>query len=325
MKILNWLEGGLMEIIDVTLRDGGHAVDFDWPIGFAREYYSTLSRISDVNTIELGYWGQTSKTDNTFYNLDFDKVLDVTQKSKLNNVSVMIDYHYCSHDVKNYPTIKQNEISMIRMCARKEDMKHAVEFGKELKKYTGLNVSYNIFNASNYSKEEIDDISEIIKEWPFDYIYFADTHGDIDLTQCWDKFENFFNVCKKLGKKTGFHLHDHSGLAMVNYRELLKKEGLINSTDTSVCGMGKGSGNLRLEYVLSKQNISILADFILDYKHLLKMNPSPYELITSKYGVTDNYAKDGEKNNLDMFVFDSICSKISGVCKDSYSKDIFNE
>ena len=50
-----------MEIIDVTLRDGGFTCDFDWPMEFAQEYYELLSELG-VNLMELGYWKQTSKS-----------------------------------------------------------------------------------------------------------------------------------------------------------------------------------------------------------------------------------------------------------------------
>ena len=322
----------MVEIIDVTLRDGGHAVNFDWPMGFARDYYKTLSSMHQVGTLELGYWGQTSKTANTFYNLDYEKVCDVTEKAGLNNVSIMIDYHYCSHNLNDYPTHNQREISMVRMCARKEDMKEAILFGKELKNYTGLNVSFNIFNASNYSFEELTELSTQIKDWPFDYVYFADTHGDLDLTKDFSRFEHFFNVCHNYGKKTGFHLHDHSGMAMVNYREILRcniwrYKGPVDSTDTSVRGMGKGSGNLKLEYVLHREIKSDLADLarlILDYNDLLTIQPTPYELITSKYALTDNYAKEAWEKSMDIYKFESLCKLITGLNKDSYCEDALN-
>lgn len=313
----------MIEIIDVTLRDGGHAVDFNWPLEFARDYYKTLSNLKQVKTLELGYWGQTSKTANTFYNLDYEKVCDVTEEVGLNNVSVMIDYHYCSHNVNYYPTTNQSEISMIRMCARKEDMVEAILFGKELKRYTGLNVSFNIFNASNYSFEELAELSTKIKDWPFDYVYFADTHGDLDLTKDFSRFEHFFNVCLHYDKKTGFHFHDHSGMAMVNYREILKRQ--VDSTDTSIRGMGKGSGNLKLEYILNKPNIADLGKLILDYQELLTIQPTPYELITSKYSLTDNYAKEAFDKSIDIHKFESVCKSITGLDKDSYNGTILNE
>jgi len=305
-----------MNIIDVTLRDGGHAVDFDWPISFARNYYNVLTDLPEVTTIELGYWGQTSKSENTFYNLNYDKVCNITRSQSKKNISVMIDYHYCSHNVDDYPTDKQNEISMIRMCSRKEDILNALEFGKKLKEHTNLNISFNIFNATNYTEDEIRNLSNVVTNYPFDYIYFADTHGDLDLTKDFNRFKIGFDIFKSSGKKVGFHLHDHSGMGMVNYRELIRQG--VESTDTSVRGMGKGSGNLKLEYVVDKKHITPLAQLILDNEKLLTITPSPYELITSAYGVTDNYAKYGAENNMNMKQFNKFCASLHGKQKDNY-------
>ena len=111
-----------MNIIDVTLRDGGHAVQFNWPMQFAQDYYSLVSSLDQVRYVELGYWKQTTKSTNPFYNLNFDTICNVTQRQELNNVSIMIDYHYCSKVLEDYPTGNQSEIAMIRICSRKEDI-----------------------------------------------------------------------------------------------------------------------------------------------------------------------------------------------------------
>ena len=68
----------MIDIIDVTLRDGGHAVKFDWPMKLAQGYYDLMSKTKAVKFVELGYWGQTAKSTNTFYNLNMDSVLEVT-------------------------------------------------------------------------------------------------------------------------------------------------------------------------------------------------------------------------------------------------------
>ena len=68
-----------MQIIDVTLRDGGHVRDFNWPIKYAQDHYASLCKIPEIKFIELGYWKQTSKSKNTFYNLNFEKVKKITK------------------------------------------------------------------------------------------------------------------------------------------------------------------------------------------------------------------------------------------------------
>jgi 4-hydroxy 2-oxovalerate aldolase len=309
-----------MNLIDVTLRDGGHAVDFDWSIDLAKEYYKVMSSIPEVKFIELGYWKQSEKSDKRFYNLDFETVQEIVGNSNGGNVSIMIDYHYCTHDVSEYPTIDQNIIGMIRLCVRKEDMDDGLEFGKKLKQHTGLNVSLNIFNASNYTPDELIEITTKVSDYPFDYVYFADTHGCIEFPRDYYIFEESVKILRDSGKKLGMHLHDHSGKAIWNYRQL-KGLGFVSS-DTSVRGMGKGSGNLKLEFVIDGDSLISVAELIRKYEDLLTITPIPYELITSKYSLTDNYAKEAKILNMTISDFDIFCKNIIGLDRDSYNKEL---
>ena len=309
-----------MKIIDVTLRDGGHAVNFNWDISFAREHYNILSKIPGVKFIELGYWKQTTKSKHPFYNLNYDFIENITGKKKLKNVSIMIDYHYCSKNIHDYPTNRQKEIGMIRMCSRKEDIEKALEFGEKLKKYTKINVSFNVFNSANYSSQELMNTCKLISKYKMDYVYFADTHGSMDLSKLFKKFSKAIHRLKKSGKEIGMHLHDHSGRGYFNFRQLKKYK--IFMSDASVRGMGKGFGNLRLEHIIGLKHISKLAEFINKHNSLLTMPPNSYTLITSKYGITDNYAAQGKQLNISMKVFDKLCSKIKGTDRDTFNKKL---
>ena len=112
-----------MDLIDVTLRDGGHAVNFDWPIETAKEYFELISEIKEVTYVEMGYWKQTSKTNNTFYNLNLEKLEKITGLNPSKKVSIMVDYHYCSKYLSDYPKKSdQNIVEMIRVCSRKTDI-----------------------------------------------------------------------------------------------------------------------------------------------------------------------------------------------------------
>ena len=166
-----------MQIIDVTLRDGGHVREFNWPIKFAQDYYKALCKIPEIKFIELGYWKQTSKSKNVFYNLNYKIVKKITKSRNLKNVSIMIDYHYCSKEIKDYPKNDQKEIGMIRICSRKEDIPKALKFAEKLKTHTKLNVSFNIFNSTNYSKKELIRVCKMVANHNVDYVYFADTHA----------------------------------------------------------------------------------------------------------------------------------------------------
>jgi|18_taG_2_1085343.scaffolds.fasta_scaffold01582_10 4-hydroxy 2-oxovalerate aldolase len=310
----------MLDIIDVTLRDGGHAVSFDWPLEFSQEYYRIITQISEVKLIELGYWGQTAKSNNTHYNLDYEKVEEITQGSAKNNVSVMIDYHYCSHNLAHYPTAAQNEVGMIRMCSRKRDLPDALSFLRALKKATGLQVSLNVFNISNYSHKELHNVCRTLSTVPLDYVYFADTHGALDLFKRKNDFTEYVKILEEGGIKAGMHLHDHGGKAYFNFSQL--SEIGFASTDASTRGMGKGVGNLKLEYILDRAFLPPLLEFISGNQKILTMKESPYGLLTAVYSITDYYAYQAQKHKLSMDNFDYFCQSINGIDKDVYNEPL---
>ena len=233
----------------------------------------------------------------------------------------MIDYHYCSKNLNDYPKNDQKEIVMIRMCSRKEDIPEALKFAEKLKKYSGLNVSFNIFNSTNYKREELLKVCKLVSKHKIDYVYFADTHGDMDLEKLYSRFKNPLLILTKSGKKVGMHLHDHSGKGYFNYRQLKKYK--INKCDSSVRGMGKGFGNLRTEQIIKPKYFNIVATLIKKYNDLLTMPQNIFTLITSQYGISDNYATQAKKINMKIDEFSKLCRKVKGLDKDNFNKKYF--
>ena len=234
-----------MNLVDVTLRDGGFTCDFDWPMHFAHEYYNLMSNLG-ISYIEMGYWKQTVKSKNKFFNLDLDTVKEVTGEQGKNNVSVMIDYSYCSKDLNEYPTDSQNEIKMIRMTCRKDMIKEGFEFAVNLKKHTNLEIAFNLFNTTNYTDDELNSALDIVLDSDFDIIGFADTHGHLNLHRDIKRYEYFFK------RKT----------------------------------------------------------------------VSPYLMVTGRYGITDHYATQARKLELDMNTFVKFCSTVTGLDRDNFDKNL---
>jgi len=310
-----------MQLVDVTLRDGGFTCDFDWPLEFAQEYYNLVSNLG-VNCMELGYWKQTSKSKNRFFNLDMETVKQITGGQGKKNVCVMIDYHYCSKDLNDYPTNDQNEIRMIRMTARKDMINDAFEFAVKLKKHTGLEIAFNIFNTTNYTDIELDTVLDKVLQSNFDIIGFADTHGYLNLNNDIVRYEQKFKRIKESGKKTCFHLHNHTGKAYINYIKC-SESPYIDICDTSIGGLGKGAGNLKLEEVLEDDKALLLNIFINKYYNkLFKKTISPYYMVTGRFGITDNYATQAMKLEFPMNKFVNFCKHIRGLYKDNFDKNL---
>ena len=313
-----------IDIVDVTLRDGGFTCDFDWPMEFAQEYYNLISKLG-VSYVEMGYWKQTKKSKNRFFDLNMDTINEVTGGQGKNNVSVMIDYHYCSKDLNDYPTTEQNEIKMIRMTCRKDMVKEGYEFAVKLKKHTGLDIAFNLFNTTNYTDDELNSALDIVLDSDFDIIGFADTHGHLNLHRDIKRYEKFFKRIKDSGKKTCFHLHNHTGKAYMNYIKCLESP-YVDFCDTSVMSLGKGAGNLKLENVLEDGKSLLLNEFIHKYyESLFKKTVSPYFMVTGRYGITDHYAVQARKLNLDMNTFSNFCSTVVGLYRDNFDKTLLED
>ena len=313
-----------IQLVDVTLRDGGFTCDFDWPMNFAQEYYDLMSKLG-VKYVEMGYWKQTKKSTNRFFDLNMDTINEVTGGQGKNNISVMIDYHYCSKDLNDYPTTEQNEIKMIRMTCRKDMVEEGYEFAVKLKEHTGLDIAFNLFNTTNYSDEELHSALDIVLDSDFDIIGFADTHGHLNLYRDIKRYEQFFKRIKDSGKKTCFHLHNHTGKAYMNYIKCLESP-YVDFCDTSIMSLGKGAGNLKLEDVLDDKESLLLNEFINKYYYsLFKKTVSPFFMVTGRYGITDHYAVQAQKLGVPMNDFIDFCSTIGGLDRDNFDETLLEK
>ena len=87
----------------------------------------------------------------------------------------------------------------------------------------------------------------------------------------------------------GLHLHDHSGKAYFNYRNL--KNAGFDATDVSLGGLGKGLGNLKLEHVFDLRKREKILDHLILDKDLFQMPSGPYGILTARESITDHYER----------------------------------
>jgi len=247
-----------------------------------------------------------------------DTALLNTEGRGKKNISVILDFHYCSKNLNDYPTAQQNEIALIRLCSRPEDIKKAIKFGQALKEHTGLKVSFNVIKISNYSTNQILYVGDLLSSTNFDMVCFADTHGGLELFNEKKDLIKVINNLKASSKSVGMHMHNHSGKVMANYTALNNYN--IDFVDTTIRGLGKGGGNLRLEHVIEKNYLQKIVNLIVKYDDLLVMKFNPYCLITCKYSVSDSYAKQGLKYGINILEFDEFCSTITQPDKDLYNE-----
>ena len=311
-----------MKFIDVTLRDGGHQHGFNWPLEFVERYMESINLFQEVEFIELGYWKQSGKFDGPFYSIEEKLLSSVCQMTK-KKLSIMVDYHYCSHNVEDFPSSKDfPQLGLIRVCLRREDVSEGCRFLKELEKYTKCKLSINFFNITNYEEDDLAFSCTAAAESNADFMYFADTHGSLDLVENLEMFKRFTKLIKKIGMIPGLHLHDHSGKAYYNYRNLLSAG--FEATDVSLGGLGKGLGNLRLEHVFDLRGREHILDHLILDQALFNMPSGPYGVLTARDSITDHYAVEAERQGLKPSQFAKSLEGIMGSSKDNYDKKILS-
>jgi 4-hydroxy 2-oxovalerate aldolase len=311
-----------MQYIDVTLRDGGHQNGFNWPLEFVKRYLKSIESFQEIEFVELGYWKQSGKFDGLFYSIE-EKLLSSLCKMTEKKLSIMVDYHYCSHNVDDFPSnVKFNKLGLIRVCLRKEDIIEGCKFVNELKKHTKCKLSINFFNITNYNEEDLRHACEAASYSNADFMYFADTHGGLDLEKNSEMFKQYTKLIKKIGMIPGLHLHDHSGKAYFNYRNLLSAG--FKATDVSLGGLGKGQGNLKLEHVFDLRGREHILDHLIVDHDLFQMPSGPYGVLTARDNITDHYAVEAERIGLVPSEFATRLEGITGSSKDNYNNKILS-
>ena len=312
-----------MKYIDVTLRDGGHQHGFNWPLEFVTRYLTSLNSFPEIDYVELGYWKQKDKFDGLFYSIEEGLLSSICKMTK-KKLSIMVDYHYCSHNIEDFPkSTNFKELALIRVCLRKEDISEGCRFINELKKYTKCKLSINFFNITNYNEGDLAFACEEAAKSNADFMYFADTHGSLDLGKKSQMFQRFTKLIKGIGMIPGLHLHDHSGKAYFNYRNLLSAG--FDATDVSLGGLGKGLGNLRLEHVFDLRGRERILDHLIIDQDLFQMPSGPYGVLTARDSITDHYAVEAEGKGMFPSQFATRLEKIVGSSKDNYNSKILND
>lgn len=249
-----------IQLLDVTLRDGGYCNNFKFGEKVSSRIIHSLQN-ANIDYIEIGYRNGSAKPiehigENGLCTTTFVSAL------KLNNPNsklvVILHAKNCSRE--DIDDLNKAGVSMIRFCITTDLMEHE----KDLITYAkqrGLITSGNITRVTERDLSQLEKITLELTQLNIDVIYLADSNGS--LTPERTKF--LFSALQKISHcQFGFHAHDNLGLALAN--TLAAIEAGVTIIDASLGGMGKGGGNLSTEKI-----IAYLESIRADYKYNLLM------------------------------------------------------
>ena len=261
------------KILDCTIRDGGYYNNWCFSHSLVKSYMNLMSDLN-VDYVEIGFRKKdVEKKFGDFFSIKDDQILKLTKNKKF-KISIMIDLSDFKKDLqvkKLFKKQKFTNIDLVRIASNYEDLNFLNKIIKQLNTL-GYKIAVNLMKATKYNADKIFKFYDKINFNKIEYFYIADSYGN-----CTPEFINeiaskFIKEGHKL-EKIGFHAHDNMDNALKN--ALTAKKNKFGIVDTSVMGMGRGAGNLKLEeYLRYEDNFSNkkkLQNFILNkFKPLKK-------------------------------------------------------
>ena len=252
-----------VKILDCTLRDGGYYNNWDFSSSLSQNYLSALAE-SSVDVIEIGFRKPISNIGSGSSGLkkigkfliSDEKYLKKIKLPKNKKISVMIDLSdYTGSEgfkklKKKFCNSKNSVVDIVRIACNFNDKNKVIKIVKYLKSKNYI-ICVNLMKFTILSNKQILSFLDIALKSGASYFYLADSFGN-----CLPK--QIKNISKSLKKSKvdigclGFHSHDNTGNALKNTITAINEGfGII---DTSIMGMGRGAGNLKLEEFLKYKN-----------------------------------------------------------------------
>ena len=335
-------------LMDVTLRDGSYAVNFQFSERDTAILYENLCK-AGFEYIEIGHGmglGAGKLRDSEALCTD-EEYLQAVQ-----NCEGMSKYGmFCIPGVakvEDVELLSRYRASFVRVGTNINEVEKS-------KKYIEKAKECDLLVMANYMKSYVatpDQFKQCVrksKDYGADIIYVVDSAGNMNM----DDIAVYYDAVREIGDiQLGFHGHNNLGMAVSNSLFAMKLG--FDFVDVSVSGMGRSSGNAAAELVVANiikdegdsaydcqkiieianryikpiykhdqlNALDIYSGFHTSYmkyihKYASKYNVNPLELIVS-------YAEN-DKVNMDEDLLKNIAEKMSMTNRGSYVEYGFNE
>lgn len=231
-------------IMDVTLRDGSYAIDFQFTEHETEDICRSLNQ-SGIRYIEVGHGmgidasirnGRAACTDEAY----LKAACKGAGKSKFGM--------FCIPGIAQIDSLsKMAEMgaSFVRIGTNVDDVEKSKSFIKEAKRL-GLEVMANYMKSYTATPEMFAEKVKMSEEYGADVVYIVDSAGSMDQSD----IEKYYIAIKNASSlKIGFHGHNNLGLGVSN--SLYAYNLGVDFIDTSIGGMGRSAGNAATELLVA--------------------------------------------------------------------------
>lgn len=241
----------MIEIMDVTLRDGSYAINFQFS-EYETENISKNIFDAGIKYIEIGHGvgidGSSSK--NGVALCSDEEYLNAAKRSVPNAKYGMFCIPAYAQ-IDSLDKLKEYGASFVRVGSNVTEVESTQKYIKRAKEL-GLEVMANYMKS--YVAKPIEFAENVKKSESYgaDIVYIVDSAGSMGPNEIEDYYEH---IRKVSNIKVGFHGHNNLGLAVSNSLHAISLG--FDFVDVSILGMGRSAGNASTELVignLMKQN-----------------------------------------------------------------------
>lgn len=235
---------GNVKLMDVTLRDGSYAINFQFSEQDTAILYAELEK-AGIEYIEIGHgMGLNASSKHNGEALCSDReYLQAAQKVKSGAKYGM----FCIPGIarlEDLELLKEYGASFVRIGTNVNEVRESEPYIKKAKD-SGLEVMANYMKSYVATKEEFRESVCLSKEYGADIIYVVDSAGGMYP----EDIKGYYEVIRDEGLRAGFHGHDNLGLAVSNSLYAISLG--FDFVDTSLKGMGRSAGNASTELIVA--------------------------------------------------------------------------
>lgn len=251
-----------VNVVDVTLRDGGCVINFDF--GY-RNMCSILEGLnaSSIDCVEIGYIHASKGSEEGRTQFSNDQAANhflLGKKKKQTTYLAMVDYG--TFDVEQLAIRTENSIDGIRLAFHKKDFRNIGEIGRRVMEKGYLFFVQPMLTLRYRDAELLELIDLVNYEIPNTAaFYIVDSFGEMrnnDVIRALNLVDHNLNK----GIPIGFHSHNNLQMSYANAISFLQFPTLRDLyLDASIMGMGKGAGNLISELLLEHLNLYFGAQY----------------------------------------------------------------
>ena len=245
-----------IKVLDVTLRDGGCVIDFNFGQDYMDQILNGLEK-SGVDIIELGYLDAAKGSVQGRTQFCNERVVsEFFLKNKKPGVTYVAMFDFGKFDADTLAPYDGSGIDGLRIAFHKKDRLNMVSTAKKV-----LDKGYKLFiqpmTIMRYSDRELLELLDIVNTElaGATAFYVVDSFGEMRMNDL-NRIIHLVDHNLRPEMTMGFHSHNNLQLSYSNAVALVQfasDRDLV--IDSAILGMGKGAGNLNTELFLEHLNL----------------------------------------------------------------------